>query len=123
MRLRASRTSTERPACASSSAAASPAAPAPMTITSKTCVATLFDLHPDRSDHFTPELDLLADLLRKLLRGATGGGHAVGLQLIRGLLLVWGVIFLRGFGGDKRGPQAPLAEQAPAPPRPANRGP
>ena len=57
-----------------------------MTITWKTCVATLFDLHPGRSDHFTPELDVLADLLRKLandpkhtyLSPELGGGQLVG---------------------------------------------
>src|SRR5207247_2035171 len=83
-RSRASRMSTERPARASSSAAARPEAPAPTTITSKDAGSFRFDTGVGRD--FAPDPDLLLDLRAELLGRAAGGVDAVVLQLLAGFL-------------------------------------
>src|SRR5579859_1850088 len=83
-RARASSTITERPARVSASAAASPAAPAPMIRTSASM--RLLHLHIGISRDLAPDADLLLDLRAKLLGRASGRRHAIGLKLLRGRL-------------------------------------
>src|SRR5262245_49335835 len=84
MRSRASRITTEQPPRASASAAARPAAPAPMTRTSQ--VSVLLSLHASVGGDFLPDADFLLDLRAELLGRAARGSNAVVLQLLGGLL-------------------------------------
>src|SRR5258706_1621560 len=110
-RSRASSTSTRWPARESSDAAARPAAPAPMTMTSE-----LLDFDAGLGNHVLPERDLFRDLIAELLVAAAGGRDAVGLELRRGLLSLEHLVHLAVDALDHRARQGLLGEQA-APPR------
>src|SRR5258708_34656694 len=88
-RSRASSTSTRWPARESSDAAARPAAPAPMTMTSE-----LLDFDAGLGNHVLPERDLFRDLIAELLVAAAGGRHAVGLALRPRLLVLGHLVYL-----------------------------
>src|SRR6266850_2254250 len=113
MRLRASRTSTERPARASSAAAARPAAPAPMMMTSSEAgFRRSFGFHAGRGGYLAPEVDLFPDLRMELLRGPARWRDAVALQLLGGLLDLQHLGHLAVDALDDRARQAFLPEEA-----------
>src|SRR5258706_6469458 len=106
-RSRASSTSTRWPARESSDAAARPAAPAPMTMTSE-----LLDFDAGLGNHVLPERDLFRDLIAELLVAAAGGRDAVRLELRRRLPALEHLVHLGVDALDHRARQVLRADQA-----------